>query len=424
MFRAALHRTGFLALLVGLAGRDAPAVEVLLGEGRALVREVRTLALAQGLQTVVLDNLPAGIDPETLTVRARRVELELRGWALDGGTGMAVTASGEAVWPHPVASAPGGVLPAGPVSVRAQLYAPDERRALDVEVSYQTTGLDWSAAYQVVVRGDRVEEREPLSADLTGWVRIQNRSGVAWTNAAVRLVGRRRIPDEGGPPPGFLILDEVSPMSDLWRWRPPEADIEYEYALPGPVDLPAGVETEVALIKSVRVPAARRYVLRAEEFSASLEAPPRPLRKYIILRNTVANRLGAPLPPGPVQLFLGSMRSQLLQTGDLPPTPVDGDIRIDLGPSPDVTGRRGRQARAERPEGGEIETFAIEVLNGRDGAITVELDEKPPLILQWTLVSSTRPCREVFRRLRYQLDLPAGGRETVEYSLRVSRPSL
>ncbi|HOW98817.1 MAG TPA: hypothetical protein P5567_04950 [Kiritimatiellia bacterium] len=423
MSGAALHKMGFLALLLGMAGGSAPGVEVILGEDRALVREVRTLALAQGLQTVVLDNLPSGIDLDTLTLRARRVDLELRGWALDGGTGVAAEASGEAVWPPAAASAPAGERPAGPVSVRAQVYAPDERRALEVEVAYRTSGLNWSAAYQVVVRGDRVEEREPLSADLTGWVRIQNRAGVAFTNAAVRLVGRR-VPEEEGRPPGFLMLDEVSPMSDLWRWRPPEADIEYEYALPDPVDLPAGSAREFTLVKSARVPAARRYVLRAEEFSASLEAPPQPLRKYIIVRNIAANRLGLPLPPGPVQLFLGSMRSQLLQTGDLPHTPVDGDIRIDLGPSPDVTGRRGRQARAERPEGGEIETFAIEVLNGRDGAITVELDEKPPLILQWALVSSTRPCREVFRRLRYELDLPAGGRETVEYTVRVSRPSL
>lgn len=407
-------------LLLGLAASSGAEVFLTIGEGRALVRETRTVSVVRGPQPLVLEDLPAGIDLSTLVVRARRLDVDVREW---GRAGASAAAGGtNLVWTPAPSSVAQSAAPAGPVSVEARIDVPDERQALDLEVFYETSGLTWSASYQVVVRGDRVEEREPLSADLAGWVRIENRAGRAFSNAVIRLVGRRRPPDDEAKPPGFLLLDELNPLFDLWRWRPPEPGIEYEYALPGRLELPAGSDTEFLLVKSARIPAARRYVLRAEDFSASLESPPRPLRKFIGVPNTAAHRLGIPLPPGPVQLFLGSLRSQLLQTGDLPHTPVDADLRIDLGPAGDVTGRRGSLGRAPLPDGAYSETFRIEVLNDRDGAITVELDEKPPLILEWSLVSSTKPCREVFRRLLYEFDVPAGGREAVEYNVRVKQP--
>ncbi|MBU1909575.1 MAG: hypothetical protein KJ726_05990, partial [Verrucomicrobia bacterium] len=110
--------------------------------------------------------------------------------------------------------------------------------------------------------------------------------------------------------------------------------------------------------------------------------------------------------------------------GDLPHTPVNGEIRMDLGPSGEVLGRRGLKSRVPQPAGDVTETFVLEVTNRRDGAITVELDEKPPLIFDWTLIRSTQPCREVFRRLQYEFDVPAGGRKVVEYSVRVKPPGL
>ncbi|MBU1908921.1 MAG: hypothetical protein KJ726_02625, partial [Verrucomicrobia bacterium] len=316
--RANLHAVAALAFVTAASSAFAQTF-LTIGEGWALVREVRTMPLRQGVQRLQLDDLPPGIDLSTLMVRTRRVEMDLQSWSLRREPAAPAPAGNEVlVWtpgPRPGRAAS---VREGPISVQVEFTAPVARRSVDVEIVYRTSGLSWSASYQVVVRGDRVEEREPLSADLTGWVRIRNRTGRDFSNAVVRLVGRRAPPpEEVVKPPGFLILDEYSPMSDLWRWRPPEPDIEYEYALPYVVHLASGSEPEYVLVKSERIPAARRYVLRAEEFTASLAAPERPLRKHILVANTAANRLGINLPPGPVQLFLGSMRSQLLQTGDL-----------------------------------------------------------------------------------------------------------
>jgi hypothetical protein len=423
--RANFHAVAALALLAAAPSALAQTF-LTIGEGWALVREVRTIPLRQGVQRLVLDNLPPGIDLSTLMVRTRRMETDLQSWGLRGESAASVPAVDKVLaWTPGPRSDRAASVRSGPVSVQAEFVAPADRDAVDIEIVYRTSGISWSASYQVVVRGDRVEEREPLSADLTGWVRLWNRTGLDFSNAMVRLVGRRAPPpEETVKPPGFLILDEYNPMSDLWRWHPPEPDIEYEYALPRAVHLASGSDPEFVLVKSERIPAARRYVLRAEEFTASLAAPERPLRKYILVANTAANRLGMNLPPGPVQLFLGSMRSQLLQTGDLPHTPVNGELRMDLGPSGEVLGRRGLKSRVPQPGGDFTDTFVVEVMNRRDGAIAVELDEKPPLIFDWTLIRSTQPCREVFRRLYYELDVPAAGRKVVEYSLRVRQPSL
>ena len=408
-------------ILLAVPVRVSAQAFLTIGDGWALVREVRTVSLTRGVQTLLLDDLPPEIDLSTLIVRTRRVEIDLQAWGRRTAAEPPAGAGDDIVtWtpaPRPGRSEP---APGRGVVVEAQLSAPDERRSIDLELLYRTSGMSWSANYEVVVRGDRVEEREPLSADLTGWIRIRNRTGRTFSNAVVRLVGRRRPPQDDVKPPGFLILDEFNPMSDPWRWRPPEPEIEYEYALPQTVQCASGSDMEYVLVRSERIPAARRYILRAEEVVASLA---RPLRKYILVANTSANRLGVNLPPGPVQIFLGSMRSQFLQAGDLPHTPMDGEIRMDLGPAGEVTGRRVRKSRELLSGGDYAETFLLDVANSRDGAITVELDEKPPLILEWTLTRSTKPCREVFRRLQFEFDVPAGAREVVEYSLRVKQPS-
>ncbi len=415
----------FLACSAGYAERSAESsirgTSLTIGHGWACVRELRSLTLSAGEQEVVLEGIPPEADLSTLVLHSWRAPIEVL----------------ECRRQRPVAARQGAVVrwsagkgfaddsegrdPPGPVVCLVRSLTDWTGRGVDV--FYVMTGFDWSASYQVVVRGDPEDDREPLSVDLSGLVRIENRTSRSFANADVRLAGgaSHDKPDFANGP-GFLSLDEESPLADLWRKQPKERKPEFDYRVPRKVDLKACAETDVALIRTARTPATRLYTLTAEEFAPASEDRDAPLRKRIVFRNISANRMGVALPPGRVQIYLGSLRGRLLQQAYFERTPVNGTIQIDLGLAEDVRGLR-IAGKASDPVAGYFErTFLVVVRNHRETDIPCEIDEKPPVILEWDVINATRPFTESGHRLRFNVEIRARMEEIIEYKLRIRQP--
>lgn len=407
------------------AGSLLRATYVTVGQDSAVVRERRTVMLPAGEDEFILGDVPPEADLSSLVVRSRRVLVELLEWRRvsapeEEHPSLAVSGDSSAVlWRRSAVAA--GVAPSE--SVRCRISSPVTDRPLDVEVVYILKGLAWSADYQVAVRGEQAGETEPVSVDLTGLVRLENRSSRVFADAVVMLVGAPELPS---PPkdPGFLMVDEDSALADLWRPRPPERRTEFEYDLPGRVTIPARSDTDAVLVRTLRTPATRLYSMVAEEFPVGVEGKDRPLRKLIVFRNTEVNRMGMTLPPGRVQVFLGGMRTDLLQEAWFNRTPPNGEIRIDLGAADEVRGLRVAGERSPEVAGYFEQDFSVTLKNGRDTDILVEVDEKPPVSLEWDVVSATKAYREAGHRLLFNTPIRARGEETIEYRLRIRQPAL
>jgi hypothetical protein len=401
------------------------ATSLTVGHGWGVVRELRTFTLKAGEQEVLLEGIPQEADLSSLVVRSRRVPLELldcrrqRASAKEGGQG------GDLRWSSRTGFA-GAAAPDDPSApVVCRIRSPIDWDGMGLDVSYVIHGFDWSAIYQVAVRGEQTEEKEPVSVDLSGLVRIENKTSRSFADAQVRLAGgRTREVADPAADPGFLTLDEDSPLADLWREKPREPKPEFEYEIPQSVSLNAHTASGVVLIRTVRTPASRIYTMAAEDFPPVSEDRDGPLRKRIVLKNIAANRMGIPLPPGRVQVFLGSMRSKLLQEGFFERTPVNGTIRIDLGLAEDVRGMR-MAGRASDPLVGYFEqSFLVTVRNQRDSDIVCEIDEKPPVSLEWNVVSATSSYVESSHRLRFNVALKTRTEDIIEYKLRIRQPEL
>lgn len=409
----------------GVLAEDS--VRLTIGQGWAVVSETRFVDLREGEQEFVVADLPAQADLSSLVVRSRRLPLDLLEWERVGSSSGpapegAIRAEGDAVtWrpdsPGPAAE-PGGL----PISVRCRLSSPARVRGLDVEIGYRTLGMGWSAFYQVTVRGEEKDEKEPVSVDLSGVLRIRNGTGRTYSDAVIRIVGGDKRESAGGSEDvGFLLLDDDSPLADRWKGMEPGEEPEFEYAPPRRADVAARSETDIPVVRASRMPASRLYTMTAEDFPLGPPVETRPLRKWIVFRNSAANGLGIPMPPGRVQVFLGSARSQLLEEAWFERSPADGEIRIDLGLPGDVVGSR-REAGRTAIAGGHEEVYEIGIRNLRASDIRVEVDEKPPPRLEWSVNSSTAPYHESGQRLRFSPSLEAGAEETLRYALRVSQP--
>lgn len=436
-----LRRFCWGAMIFIAAGHPPVSAEILdttltIGEGWTIVRDMRRVDLAAGEQDLVLDKIPAEADLSTLTIRTRRIPVDLLDWervdanagrarSLEHADALVVTGDGEvgdAAVGRSVGRDSETIRREGlPVRCRIRIPVGGTR---SLEVVYRVRDVEWASYYQVFIRGEPDGLDERVALDLTGYVRIRNSTDRSFSNALVRVVGADpRLPREPEELPGFLMLSD-SPLSDLWKAQEVEPPLELTYRMPRRVNIPAHTETEARFIGSLRIPATRVYVLDSREIPLSVIGSFRPLNQYLVFKNTAANGLGWVLPPGPVEVFHGVTRRTLRLPGFLPHTPIDREIRVDMGKADDVRGMRRSVRRTEPDFGYYEETFQLSLENDRPRAVRVEVYERPPVELSWDVQRASADYELEGTAIRMEPRIPGGESREIELRLRFHQPSL
>ncbi len=402
------------------------SVSLTIAQGGAWVREELAGELDLEAEEFLLENVPPEADLSTLVVRARHLPLRMKSWERLSPSAVTRRVPSDVFTWRPGGrgeaseSEPSEIRP-----IRCVLEAPLRVPRVILEVTYQLSGFGWSAHYQVAVRGEREDEREPVSVDLTGMVRIQNTSARTFSNASIQLVGAPVLP--GRQPlkaPGFLLFNEESALSDLWLNPVVLEEVEHLYPLPGRHTLEAHSDLHAFFARVVRRPADRLYVLNSEEYPLDSGKMGQPLKKKIVFKNEEAQGLGFPLPAGEAEIFLGGQRTHRLQSAWFAHASAGDEIRIDLGEAGEVTGLRRTLHQQEFGAGSAEMGFEIVLANlgGRD--IRVEVSEKPPLVLEWNVLRSNKPCQIEAQRILFRPEVKSLSEEKIEYRLRVRKPKL
>lgn len=376
---------------------------VTIGDGWGVVKESRQIDLRSGEQDVDFEGIPPEADLSSLVLRSRRISFEVFAWE------RVETAR------------------AGAGAVRCRIRSPVAAQRVGVDLLYRVAGMEWSASYEIVVRGEGGDETEAVSTDLRGVVRLINKTAGAFSNAVIALSGADPGPSVAAAPaaagPGFLDLDRSNPLTDIWFEAPEGEAVAYSYEMPARVSVRPYSETDVPLVSRNRMPASRVYAMTAEDFP--LDAREHlPLRKWIVFLHGEGAQRDAMLPPGDVRVLLGGNRRQFLQTARFRRTAPGEEIRVDLGPSDDVKGRRSSGTRDIQPGGIVTETYVVELRNEGDTDYVVEVDEKPPAALGWRIVGATHAHRLSGTRLQFKPTVRSGADETIEYRLSVPEPQL
>ena len=343
----------------GFGSRPAP--------GYGVVREIRSIDLAGGIEEIPFAEVASAIDPTTVSFRSitdpdaiavleQRFEYDLVGSAkllqkylgkpvtihresADGGR-TSLTApllaqetagyniAGRLVLGGSGPEEPVRIVPIGEDVVEIELPEPaaglvteptltwlvdaQEAGRREVELSYQTGGLTWRADYNVVVEADETE------ADLGAWVTILNESGASYRDAALKLIAGdvRHIEPQQNYGGGFGGMGGGMSRDEGFKERP---FFEYHlYTLGRLTSLPNHSVKQIELFPS-------RRGVDIEKVFVYYGAPPRvrhapyedlePDRDlgvdgntdvdvYLRLRNDEAHGLGLPLPAGRVRVYL------------------------------------------------------------------------------------------------------------------------
>jgi len=458
---AVLAGAGTLALPARAAdaplGLDADARSELAvtvyNRNLALVREVRRVEVPEGVFELEFRDVPQQIETRSLLVESRGRPLNIleqnyefdlmsrekilakyvgrdvtwiqedwsrvKGRLLGIANGPVFEVDGEVVFDVPGRIA----LPDLPADLRARPTLVWKARsaragATDLEVSYLTRGLSWSADY--VLQLDAAGEK----ADLQSWVTLENRCGAAFADAQLLLVAGDI--HQVTPPRAMLKAAGVRYMADMEVAEvAEEALYDYHlYTLPGTSTLKDNSAKQVSLFQAEGLDVQRHY--RVQGTPGFYRGAGGGLKQeqdvsvYYSFENSEDNAMGRPLPAGVMRVYGASSsgQRQLLGEDRIRHTPRDEKVELLVGKAFDIKAERTRVDYQRRGENAHESAFRIELRNHKDEEVSIEVLE--PAGGDWRVLESSHPAVKVDAgTLRFDLKVPARGETVLDYRLLV-----
>ncbi|HET7730450.1 MAG TPA: hypothetical protein VFK48_10495 [Usitatibacter sp.] len=452
------------------------AAEGMVVPGYALVREERAFDLAAGRTVLRVTDVPAQIDPTTVSfasltdaagtrvveqsfefdltssakLLSRYLDREItveqhRGNAVESFTGTLVGTQGGLTLRQSDGSVrvlqhSAGIrlpsLPGGLISKPTLVWDIEARTAgaHRARLAYQTGGMTWWADYNLTL-----SEPSPGACRVAvgAWVTIVNQSGATYSDARLKLVAgdvQRAQPRYRGEPRAMMAAPAAADRAQGFAEK---AFFEYHlYTLGRTTTIPESSTKQIELFPTAgAVGCARALVYQGQapgfgDFGAPLtersygEASNRKVDVYLSLRNASANGLGIPLPAGRMRVSRVDPADGGLEfIGEdlIDHTARDETVRVKLGSAFDVVGeRRQLDFRIDTAGKWMEEDIEVRVRNQKPAEdVTVVVKEQAFRWSSWSVPRKTHDfTREDARTLHFPLRVAAKGEAVLRYTLR------
>ncbi len=301
-----------------------------------------------------------------------------------------------------------------------------------VRTTYQTAGLTWRADYNLVLSSDATK------ADLGAWVTLLNLSGASYRNATLKLVAGdvQRIQPRGGrgrayPAPALAAKSAEAGFAE-------KSFFEYHlYTLPRKTDVLDAATQQLTLFPTAQGATVAKvlvYYGLPEAASWGFFAEPRTDRDirssanpkvdvYVRFKNEQANQLGMPLPKGKIRVFQKDDADGTLEfVGEdlIDHTPKDETVLVKVGQAFDVVGDRTQtdfQVDTRRRQ--MTDSYRIVLKNHKDVPVRVLVRESLFRWTTWEILAPSDPfVKKDARTIEFEVEVPPNGEKAVTYAAR------
>jgi hypothetical protein len=257
-----------------------------------------------------------------------------------------------------------------------------------VEAAYLAGQLAWNADYVLTVA------RDDKAADLDGWVTLKNGSGTSFPNASLQLVAGdlNRVRQEIDR----LMADEARaavPKSAAQMSQESFSDYHL-YTLGRKTTINNAETKQVSMLGATRFPVQKRYVVDGHAFYyRNVQHPGAPIKDvvqvYYQFKNEAQAGLGMPMPAGVIRVYQADSKGSVQFVGEdrINHTPKDETLNLKIGNAFDVICER-KQTDFEKIGSGIYEVeYEITLRNHKGAPITVEVNE--PIGGTWRMLQSS-----------------------------------
>ncbi|MFQ6007383.1 MAG: DUF4139 domain-containing protein [Candidatus Zixiibacteriota bacterium] len=285
------------------------------------------------------------------------------------------------------------------------LYTSDFAGQLDCHVSYQTSGMNWTAEYVGVLSTD--EKR----LDLSGWASINNTSGKTYSDATLKLIAGDIHRARKKMPPRFMESMALAGEAAAKGFEE-KAFFEYHmYTLPRKATLANNEIKQISLFEPAQAVVEKVFVYKPERNPKNVEVA-------VKFQNSAKAGLGLPLPAGRVRLFKADEDGSLILLGEdlIEHTPKDEELTLAVGYAFDIAAEERLMDQTRISKQVEERTYEIELRNRKEQAVTIEIEKK--LYGFWEVVDSNFPYTKK-DATTVLFKIPVGAGETVVVKFKV-----
>ena len=287
----------------------------------------------------------------------------------------------------------------------------------NLEVSYLTNNISWKADYVVALNKD------DTSADISGWVTLDNKSGATYNNARLKLIAGdvHRVIEK--------YEDRVYMLKQMERAAAPQfeekAFFEYHiYDLQRRTTIKDKQTKQISLLEATGAEVQKELLVYGiKSYFTRLyrgQTPKQTVNVYVKFKNTKDNNLGMPLPAGIMRLYKRDDEESLQFIGEdrIDHTPKDEEVRLKIGEAFDVVAERIQTDFKQITTRLHETEWEITLRNHKKEDVTVGIVE--PLYGNWTVISNSHPYKKVDAfTIRFDIEVPKDQEVKIKYRVRV-----
>ncbi len=293
-------------------------------------------------------------------------------------------------------------LPSGLIVKPALVWKTDGKPSDHVQVSYLSKGFSWHANYVVELKEEAL--------NIMGWAEIENKSGMTFENAKVKLIAGdvHRIEEELTEKT-YMVAESVSAYEpDI------KAFFDYHmYTLGQKTTLKDNQSKQICILTGRDVPYQKYYKLGRYEDKADI---------IVELQNRKEQGLGIPMPEGKIKLYKeddGDGALEFIGEDQIDHTPKNEAITLSIGKAFDIA--FDYQKVDHRKVGGvEYYKYRCVIRNHKEREAEVRFEHYRRGV--WEMENSSHEYVKVSAaEIEYRVLVPAEGEVSVEFEYKVDR---
>ncbi len=303
-----------------------------------------------------------------------------------------------------------------------------------VEVSYIASNIRWRADYNLVLNPDDTR------IDLSGWVTIQNNTGTAYKNAAVKLLAGDPRVDYGTHEFGYgqdyykLMMTKLAPTAEKGK-DVSRAFGDYRmYTLGEPTTANNNQVKQIELITAADAPITKTYLYDGAkvrwQWSRRYWDPNfgkevnKKVNVLIEIENRADRNLGIALPKGKCRVYKKDTDGSLEFIGEdmIDHTSRDERVVLYIGDAFDIVGERKQTDFKRISDHVCEEAFEIKLRNHKEESVTVKILEKLCRWSEWEMIIQSTDFEKLnARTIIFPVEIKPDGEVIVTYRVRYRR---
>jgi hypothetical protein len=300
-----------------------------------------------------------------------------------------------------------------------------------VELTYLTSGMNWTADYILLVATDNSK------LDLNGWITLTNTSGASFRDAKLKLIAGdvNRLPQQDV----FYATDGLAaaPVQEAERQVEQRNFNEYKlYEIQRPVTVSDNETKQVEFVSGADIPAQTFFVYNGSGPFYGYYGPVTDqyygqngitdVQNWLEFTTGEEYGLDAPLPAGRVRVYQEDIDGAALLIGEnrIDHTPIGEQIKIFLGNAFDLVGERTQTNFMWLGSNVIEETFEIRLRNRKeDQAVEIRVPETLYRWSNWEILNASDAYTKVnSNSIEFRVIVEPGQEKIIAYTVRYSWP--